>query len=128
MARVFVSFAIEDENLRNLLYGQKVNPRTPIDFTDYSVKEPWSHSWKTQCRARIRQCQGMISIITRNTAAAEGQIWEMRCALEEGVPLFLIHGYSAPEKKATTIPIFLKDYPVFEWTVDNIAWFVNRIG
>lgn len=37
MARVFISFAVEDMVLRGFLVGQKNNARTAIDFTDYSV-------------------------------------------------------------------------------------------
>lgn len=58
MARVFISFAIEDKTLRDFLVGQKRNARTPIEFTDYSVKEAWSSSWKTNCRQRINGCRG----------------------------------------------------------------------
>lgn len=127
MARVFVSFAVEDEALRNLLNGQKVNSRSAIEYTDYSVKEPWSERWKTQCRDRIKLCRGMISIITHNTPKADGQLWEMKCAIEESVPLFLIHGYSAPEKKAFLLPHPFTASTVYDWTEANIIWFLNYI-
>ena len=104
MARVFISFAIEDKVLRGFLVGQKNNGRTAIDFIDYSVKEPWDSSWKTNCRARIKSCAGMIGIITHNTPKADGQLWELKCAIEEGVPLMLIHGYSAPENCSPRTP------------------------
>lgn len=128
MARVFISFAIEDKVLRGFLVGQKNNARTAIDFTDYSVKEPWDSSWKTNCRARIRSCAGMIGIITHNTPRADGQLWELKCAIEEGVPLMLIHGYSAPEKKLTSLPSVIAGRAVNQWTEDNIVWFLNRLG
>lgn len=84
--RVFTSFAIEDAHLRTLLVGQARNDRIDFDLVDYSVKEPWSSSWKTACRSRIRTCRAMIGIITRNTPQAEGALWELRCGLEEGLP------------------------------------------
>jgi hypothetical protein len=128
MARVFISFAIEDRILRGFLVGQKNNARTAIDFTDYSVKEPWESSWKTNCRARIKSCAGMIGIITSNTPRADGQLWELKCAREEGVPLMLIHGYSAPEKKLTTLPSVISDCRINAWTEENIVWFLNKLG
>lgn len=128
MARVFISFAIEDKVLRGFLVGQKNNARTAIDFTDYSVKEPWDSSWKTNCRARIKSCAGMIGIVTHNTPKADGQLWELKCAIEEGVPLMLIHGYSAPEKKLTYLPSEIAGRTVNQWTEENIIWFLNRIG
>lgn len=128
MARVFISFAIEDKILRGFLVGQKNNARTAIDFTDYSVKEPWDSSWKTNCRARIKSCAGMIGIITHNTPKADGQLWELKCAIEEGVPLMLIHGYSAPEKKIASVPSVISGRTINQWTEANIVWFLNKLG
>ena len=128
MARVFISFAVEDMVLRGFLVGQKNNARTAIDFTDYSVKEPWDSAWKTNCRARIRSCAGMIGIVTPNTPKADGQLWELKCAREEGVPLMLIHGYSAPEKKLMYLPQVISGLNVYPWTEANIVAFLNRLG
>jgi hypothetical protein len=52
--RVSVDFAVEDKGCRGLLGGQSKLCGCPIDDTDFSVKEPWSSSWKTKCRQRIR--------------------------------------------------------------------------
>jgi len=128
MARVFISFAMEDKSLRDFLVGQKRNARTSIDFTDYSVKEPWSSSWKTNCRQRIKTCRGMIGIITPNTPKADGQLWELKCAIDEGLPLMLIHGYNAPERKLSTLPTVISGRQVNLWTEDNVVNFLNRLG
>ncbi|MFV1607226.1 hypothetical protein VWY06_02405 [Phaeobacter sp. JH20_10] len=128
MARVFISFAMEDKSLRDFLVGQKRNARTSIDFTDYSVKEPWSSSWKTNCRQRIKTCRGMIGIITPNTPKADGQLWELKCAIDEGVTLMLIHGYNVPERKLSTLPTVISGRQVNLWTEDNIVNFLNRLG
>ena len=128
MARVFISFAVEDRVLRDFLVGQKRNVRSTIDFTDYSVKEPWSSSWKTNCRQRISSCAGMIGIITRNTSKADGQLWELKCATEEDVPLMLIHGYSAQEKRLSTLPSIIRGRRVYNWTEDNVVNFLNKIS
>lgn len=128
MARVFISFAIEDQILRGFLVGQKKNARTAIDFTDYSVKQPWDSSWKTNCRARIRSCAGMIAIIMPNTPKADGQLWEIKCAIEERVPLMLMHGYSAPERKLTVLPSLISEFKVLPWSEENIVGFLNTLG
>ena len=65
MKRIFISFAIEDENLRDLLKGQARNKNSPFEFVDMSVKQPWDSKWKTNCRIRIKGCDGVISIITK---------------------------------------------------------------
>lgn len=127
MARVFISFSIEDRILRDFLIGQKNNSRNLIDFTDYSVKEPWSSQWKTNCRARIRGCSGMVGIITRNTPNADGQLWELKCSVEEGVPLLLIHGSSDASKRISSIPIEISGRRIYDWTESNIISFLDRL-
>lgn len=63
--KIFISFAIEDEYARDFLVGQAKNNGTPIEFTDMSVKEAWSDSWKTRCRERIKGCDGVIAILSK---------------------------------------------------------------
>ncbi len=128
MARIFISFAIEDRILRDFLVGQKRNTRSPIVFTDYSVKEPWSSRWKTNCRQRIRSCAGVIGIITKHTSKADGQLWELKCAIEENVPSILIHGYRAPQKRLSILPSIIRGRRVNIWTEDNIVNFLNKFS
>ena len=123
--RVFISFAIEDRNLRDLLVGQKLNTSTPIDFTDYSVKQPWDSSWKTNCRARIKSTAGVIGIITGNTPKADGQLWELKCANDESKPVLLIYGSTT--SRPATIPAEIKGRQIYTWTWDRIATFVNGL-
>ena len=127
MKRVFTSFAIEDRILRDFLVGQKNNARSQISFVDYSVKEPWSSSWKTNCRERIRQCAGMIGIITHNTPQADGQMWELKCGAEEGLPVLLIHGYSDYFKRLWTAPSPMSHHPIHDWSEANVVRFLDRL-
>jgi hypothetical protein len=121
--RVFIAFAIEDEKYRNLLKGQELNPQSPIDYTDMSVKDPWSESWKTQCRLRIRSCNGVIALLSRNSLSAPGQRWEIRCAVEERVPIIGVY-ISADDRSA---PPEADGIRKIIWTWDGIAAFVNGL-
>jgi len=122
--RVFTSFAIEDSNLRDFLRGQARNEHSPFEFTDMSVKQPWDSSWKTQCRSRIKGCDGVIGIITKNTPYAAGQLWELQCAYEENVSVLLIHGDgSAP----ANLPAPITNRRVLNWSWDNIGNFLARL-
>src|SRR5579885_1868412 len=89
--RVFISFAIEDEKYRNLLRGQARLGDCPIEYIDYSVKQPWDNAWKTQWRQRIKGCAGVIALVSSNTRNADGARWEMQCAIEEGVPILGVY-------------------------------------
>ena len=81
--RIFIAFAVEDKTYRDFLVGQSKLKKSPFDFNDFSVKEPWDAKWKTNCRSRIKGCDGVIALISKNTAKADGQLWEIQCAYEK---------------------------------------------
>ena len=114
--RIFISFAIEDENLRNMLVGQARNNNSPFEFVDMSVKQPWDHAWKTQCRTKIKGCDGVIAIVTNNSKNADGQIWEINCAREESIPVRGVWGHS----DQTPIIKSMDGIRTVYWTWDNI--------
>lgn len=123
--RVFTAFAMEDRGLRDLLVGQRLHTGTPFEWTDMSVKNPWDAQWKTQCRSRIRGCDGVIGLITHNTPTASGQLWELKCAYEERKPVLLLHGYS--DKRPLYMPNEIKGHAINVWTWDRIANFVASL-
>jgi hypothetical protein len=120
--RIFVSFAMENRNLRDLFVGQARNGRTPFELIDMSVKEAWDNAWKTNCRARIKSCTGMVGLITADTAKADGQLWELKCALADGIPLLLINA----DGKSSRPPAGLETKSVSNWTWDNVFNFIER--
>lgn len=124
MTRIFTSFAIEDEKIKNLFTGQAKLDQVPYVFTDMSVKEPWSNAWKTQCRTKIKGCDGVIVLITENLKNADGAIWEIDCAKDEGIPLLGVY------MKGCTIsdaPDELNGIKKINWTWEGIADFVNDL-
>lgn len=121
--RVFVGFAVEDKQYRDLLRGQSKLGDCPIDYTDFSVKEPWSNSWKTKCRARIKGCDGMIALLSKNVKDADGARWEIRCAIEESVPILGVHIF----KVDAYIPPELSGKQVIPWTWDGIGNWVKTL-
>lgn len=122
--RIFTSFAIEDERLRDLFVGHARNKNVPYDLVDMSVKQPWNESWKTQCRSRIRTCHGVIVLITTNLKKADGAIWEINCAKEEEIPILGVYlsncgPFDAPKE--------LYGIRKINWTWNGIALFVNSL-
>ncbi|MBI1347081.1 TIR domain-containing protein [bacterium] len=122
--RIFISFAIEDRSLRDLLVGQAKHADSPFEFVDMSVKEPWDSAWKTKCRTKIKGCDGVIAILSKNTASADGEKWEMKCATEESVPMV---GIWAKKGEAVTIPAEFGKNKVIDWTWDGIAKFIDSL-
>lgn len=125
MKRIFISFAIEDQNLRDLLKGQSQNTNSPFEFIDMSVKQPWDSQWKTKCRTRIKGCDGMITIITQNTKNASGQIWEMNCAQEEGVSILAIYGNN--NHIGAIIPNECAYIPIEDWNWEKISKWIKNL-
>lgn len=122
--RIFISFAIEDSYLRDFLVQQAKDNRSPFEFIDMSVKEPFDDSWKSRCRARIKSCNGVIALISKHTRFADGAKWEMNCANEEEVPMIGIHMHKDDKGE---IPPQLDGHKVIEWSWDGIANFINSL-
>ena len=122
--RVFTSFAIEDQLLSIFLRGQARNEASPFDFVDLSVKEPWDNAWKTNCRTRIKGCDGLIAIITKNTPKADGQLWEIKCAYDEGIPVMLMYGSG---DRPASLPPILQGKRINIWSWENIKAFIERL-
>lgn len=122
--RIFIAFAIEDKYARDFLVQQAKDNRSPFEFTDMSVKQPWDSAWKTKCRQRIKGCHGVIALISKNTAKATGARWEMWCATDEGKPIIGVHIH---KDNKGAIPPELKGKKVIEWSWPNIAAFINSL-
>jgi len=123
--RIFISFAVEDKNIRDLLVGQSRNDSTPFEFIDMSVKEPWDNAWKTKCRERIKGCHGVIALVTKNTIKGEGAHWEIKCAQEEKVPVMAM--YASNDDKGCNLPVELKSTRIHDWSWPNIEKFVSGL-
>ena len=121
--RVFIAFAIPDEKYRVFLVAHAKNEKSPFEFIDMSVKEPWDEKWKTNCRVRVKGCDGVIALISKNTAAADGELWEIQCAYEEGIPTMLM--WVNDERPA--VPALLKDKRINVWSWSNLKTFIENL-
>lgn len=124
LKRIFVAFAFEDIAIKRLFTGQAKNTMVPYEFVDMSIKTPFDEKWKTQCRKRILSCDGVIILISPNTKSAKGQLWEIKCAVEEQKPLQCIY-----IRKAN---IFDKPESLFwvdskKWTWENVQKFIDSL-
>jgi hypothetical protein len=124
--RIFISFAIEDVRVRDLLVGQAKNEHSPFEFVDMSVKKPWDSQWKTNCRTKIKGCDGMLIIVTKNTKDAEGQLWEIECAKDEDVPRRGI--WASSNDRPSVLPNELTGVRIMDWTWANISQWLDTLG
>lgn len=122
--RIFIAFAVEDQRYRDFLVAQARNEKSPFEFVDMSVKEPWETKWKTNCRLRVKDCDGVVALISKNTAKADGQIWEIQCAYDEGIPVMLM--WISDDRPA--LPALIRDKRINVWSWDNIKNFVSGLA
>jgi len=122
--RVFVAFAIEDETTKYLFTGQAKNARVPYEFVDMSLKEPYDEKWKTQCRSRIKGCDGVIALISKNTKSSDGELWEIDCAKSEKIPLI---GIYIKEAGFANKPDNMYGVLCKEWTWENVKAFIESL-
>lgn len=121
--RIFISFAVEDARLRDLLVGQARSDASPFDFVDMSVKEPWDFAWKTNCKTKIKGCDGLIAIITNNSNQSEGEMWEVKCAKNENIPCIGVWGHTDYK----ILPVDFMPLHVMDWSWSNIARWLRML-
>jgi hypothetical protein len=121
--RIFVGFAAEDKRCREMLRGQARLADCPIEYVDMSVKQPWDNAWKTRCRARINGCNGFIALLSKNVRKADGARWEIKCAVEVGLPVLGVHAYRSDDY----VPPEIKGRRVIRWTWEGISNWTRRL-
>ena len=117
---VFIAFAIEDVKQRDLLKGQSLNTKSPFEYIDMSVKEPYDEDWKDRVRTRIKRSDGVIALVSKNSLKSSGQKWEIQCAKEEGIKIRGIWAYS--DDRTDLEGVYTK-----VWTWDNIKDFIDSL-
>jgi hypothetical protein len=122
--RLFVAFAIEDGFSKVLFTGQAKNEKVSYEFVDMSVKEPWDSAWKTNCRTRIKGCDGVIVLVSKHLKNADGALWEIKCSIEEGKKIMGIYvdGGTFLDKPSEMASIACE-----EWTWDNVKKFIDSL-
>lgn len=121
--RIFIAFAKEDERIRDLIKGQSLHVDTEFEYIDMSVKEPYDSEWKDRVRTRIRGSDGVIALLSKNSPAADGELWEIQCAIDEAKPLVGLYIY----KEDKTTPTIMNGQKCITWTWDGLADFINGL-
>ncbi len=98
---VFISFAYEDIDNINLLRGQAKNEQNDLEFSDYSVKEPFNSEnaeyIKRKITEKIDKASVSVVYISKHTAKSEWVKWEVEKSLKMGKGVVAVYqGDSAP--------------------------------
>lgn len=117
---IFIAFAIEDQNQRDLLKGQSLNTKSPFEYVDMSVKEAYVTEWKEKVRTRIKRSDGVIVLVSKNSLTSSGQKWEIQCAREENKKILGIYAYTDDRTNLEGVNTKI-------WTWDNIKIFIDSL-
>jgi len=127
--RVFLSFVEEDLSLVNMFRAQAKNKNNDLEFSDYSVKEPYDSAnadyIRGKIRERIRGASVTICLIGEKTHTSRWVDWEIRTSHSEGNKLVGVRLHSNAQKD--TLPRAVSDLKaaVLNWDIDAI---VKAIG
>lgn len=106
---VFISFVYEDINEVNLLRGQAKNEKGDLEFSDYSVKDPFDSKNADYIRRKIKEKIERVSVavvyLSNNTKSSKWVEWEVEQSLKMGKTVIAVHkGDALP----SNIPKFIK--------------------
>jgi len=107
---VFISFDYSDIAEVNFLRGQAKNENNNLEFTDYSLKEPFnserSEYIKSGIRERIRQSSVTLIYLSETTYKSQWVDWEARESKAMGKGVICVHKGDSPPY---SIPSFVKE-------------------
>jgi hypothetical protein len=96
------------------------NTKTPFEYTDMSVKEPYDKEWKEKVRTRIRRSAGVLALISKSSLSSTGEKWEIECAKEEKKPLRGLWAYT--DDRTNVVGVY-----TMVWTWDNIKDWIDSL-
>lgn len=117
--RAFISFDFDhDEDLRTMLAGQALNPETPFEIKDRSIKEHLTGDWQEKVSRRMDNIDVVIVICGEQTHTANGVAAELTIAREKRKPYFLLWGRK--NKSCTKPTSALSSDKIYVWTWDSL--------
>ena len=126
--QVFISFALKDTNLRDKLVEQINKEKPEAKCVDMPMKKSWESAWRTEVQETVRGCAGVIGLISESIGRADGQQWELRCALDSGLPVLLICDKYSMDIPAKQLPELIRDKDIRLWEEATVSGFLNRLN
>jgi hypothetical protein len=127
--RVFLSFVHEDLDLVNLFRGQAKNKNSDLEFSDYSVREPYNSTNAAYIRGKIREriaaASVTICLIGEKTHTSSWVDWEVKASVAEGNRILGVRLHSSPTRDVPPKALINAGALLCSWDIDAI---VRAIG
>ena len=123
---VFLSFSMGDEGLVNVFRSQAASRQSALVFHDYSIKEVFESTWKTNVERLIRACSVTLCLIGKTTYQSKAIDWEIRKSAELGKTVMAV----SIEPTMPKVPPTLTDLNVqpLPWDMERIIGELNGSG
>ena len=125
--QVFISFALKDVALRDALEEQIGKINAEMKCVDMPMKKSWESAWKAETMETVRGCDGVIAIVSESIVRADGQLWELRCSYDSGLPVLLVFAQGAEDMSAKDIPELIREKDIAKWDEMVISMFLNKL-
>ena len=125
--QVFISFALKDVALRDTLEEQISKINAEMKCVDMPMKKSWESAWKAETMETVRGCDGVIAIVSESIVRADGQLWELRCSYDSGLPVLLVFAQGAEDMSAKDIPELIREKDIAKWDEMVISMFLNKL-
>lgn len=122
---VFISFHMEDEVQVGLLRHQAKNDKFNLEFTDYSVKTPFSDHWKERCEERIKQSSITVVMIGAETYKRPAVLWEINKSYELGKKVIGVRIHK-DKKDPIPGPLLRNKAKIVKWSMEEIQNELNK--
>lgn len=125
---VFISFSHEDMDEVNLLRGQAKNDATDLEFSDYSVKEPFNSEnaeyIKRQIREKIDKTSVTMIYLSDKSIKSDWVKWEIEQSIKMGKGVIAVHKGETPP---ANLPKHITDNAksIVKWSHKEISSAVN---
>jgi len=125
---IFISFSHEDINEVNLLRGQAKNDKNDLEFSDYSVKEPFNSEnadyIKRKITEKIEKTSVTLVYITKDAAKSDWVKWEVEKSLKMGKGVVAVY----QGDKAPSMPSFITKNAIksVQWNQDSMSKAIDK--
>jgi hypothetical protein len=92
---IYTIYALEEKSLLDNFIQQSKKEKIEFDLVFMEEKEPLKEDWRNDCLARIRECDGVIVLISPLLKISEGAFWEMKFSKEANKPMVCVFAGNA---------------------------------
>lgn len=93
-------------------------------YTRWREHTNWDAGWAARCRTKIKGCDGVIILLSKNSYYSSGLRYEAKCARTDGIPILGVHIHKY-DQGAPLPELYRKKKVIWSW--ENIYDFIEDL-